>query len=90
MTPYFNENGITIFHGDCREILPALSPVNVAITDPPYSEHVHAKNRRGLGANSGAIAGARNGFADVRALRPDGHSRARSCRRDGDGEAGAG
>ena len=24
MTPYFERNGITIFKGDCREILPTL------------------------------------------------------------------
>jgi DNA modification methylase len=64
MTPYFSENGILIFHGDCREILPTLEPVDVVIADPPYSEHVHTKNRRGAGANSGAIAVARDlGFA---------------------------
>lgn len=35
-TPYYSENGITIYHGDCREILPQLDPVDVVITDPPY------------------------------------------------------
>jgi hypothetical protein len=24
-TPYFQRDGITIYHGDCREILPGLS-----------------------------------------------------------------
>jgi site-specific DNA-methyltransferase (adenine-specific) len=66
MTPYFSENGILIFHGDCREILPTLEPVDVVIADPPYSEHVHTKNRRGVGANSGAIAVARDlGFESL-------------------------
>ncbi len=35
-TPYYDEDGITIYHGDCREILPELEPVGVVITDPPY------------------------------------------------------
>jgi site-specific DNA-methyltransferase (adenine-specific) len=35
MKPYFEEDGITIYHGDCREILPAL-PCDVIVTDPPY------------------------------------------------------
>ncbi len=35
-TPYYDEGGITIYHGDCREMLPALDPVDVCITDPPY------------------------------------------------------
>jgi site-specific DNA-methyltransferase (adenine-specific) len=34
-TPYYDEGGITIYHGDCREILPALS-ADVMVTDPPY------------------------------------------------------
>jgi site-specific DNA-methyltransferase (adenine-specific) len=29
-------NGVTLYLGDCIEILPALGPVDVVITDPPY------------------------------------------------------
>ena len=66
MTPYYDEGGITIYHNDCREILPTLKPVDVVIADPPYSEHVHTKNRRGVGANSGALAVARDlGFESL-------------------------
>ena len=36
MTPYYDHKGITIFHGDCREILPQLEPVDLVLTDPPY------------------------------------------------------
>lgn len=35
MKPYFEEDGITIYHGDCREIMPALSADSV-ITDPVW------------------------------------------------------
>lgn len=38
LTPYYQENGITIYHGDCREVLPSLSPVDVVIADPPYGQ----------------------------------------------------
>lgn len=34
--PYYEQGGITIYHGDCREILPALGPVDLVLTDPPY------------------------------------------------------
>lgn len=34
--PYYEEEGITIFHGDCREILPHLPKVDLVLTDPPY------------------------------------------------------
>lgn len=38
-----------VVHGDNREVLPTLPERSVAhvITDPPYSEHVHGKARRG-------------------------------------------
>src|SRR5438477_10042466 len=38
MKPYYDHMGVTIFHGDCREILPALVDVDmeVVITDPVW------------------------------------------------------
>ena len=33
--PYFERDGIVIYHGDCREILPSLV-ADVVITDPPF------------------------------------------------------
>ena len=35
MKPYYDEDGITIYHGDCREVLPSLS-AEAVVTDPPY------------------------------------------------------
>lgn len=29
-------DGITLFHGDCREVLPLLPAVDLVLTDPPY------------------------------------------------------
>lgn len=36
LKPYYEHGGITIFHGDCRDILPHLEPVDLVLTDPPY------------------------------------------------------
>ncbi len=36
MRPYYEQDGITIYHGDCREVLPTLSPECEIMTDPPY------------------------------------------------------
>lgn len=36
MQPYYSEQGITIYHGDCRDVLSFLPPVDCVITDPPY------------------------------------------------------
>jgi len=35
-TPYYEQDGIVIYHGDCREILPHLPKVDLVLTDPPY------------------------------------------------------
>jgi site-specific DNA-methyltransferase (adenine-specific) len=43
--PYYERAGITIYHGDCRELLPDIS-AHVLVTDPPY------------GVNLGSHAGA--------------------------------
>ncbi len=37
LKPYYDEDGITIYHGDCRDILPTLDPVDLVLTDPPYN-----------------------------------------------------
>lgn len=37
MKPYYDDGAVTIYHGDCREILPGLaSQVDFVLTDPPY------------------------------------------------------
>jgi len=43
--PYYEKDGITIFHGDCRDILPSLPKVDLVLTDPPYGiNFVHGHN----------------------------------------------
>ena len=39
--PYYNHAGITIYHGDCLEIMPHLEKVDLVLTDPPYDEYTH-------------------------------------------------
>lgn len=39
LTPYYQEDGITIYHGDCRDILPSLK-ADVLVTDPPYGVNI--------------------------------------------------
>jgi predicted RNA methylase len=33
--PYYQSGGVTLYHGDCREILPGLA-ADAVITDPPF------------------------------------------------------
>ena len=44
MKPYYEHAGITIYHGDCREILPRLdlASVDLAFVDPPYGMRLDA------------------------------------------------
>jgi len=53
MKPYYRSKGITIYHGDCREILPTLPKVDLVLTDPPYGVSFDTDYRRftGLAAN---------------------------------------
>jgi site-specific DNA-methyltransferase (adenine-specific) len=47
--PYFDRDGITIYHGDCTKILPSMAgeSVDFVLTDPPYL--VRYKGRWELG-----------------------------------------
>ncbi len=35
-TPYYQDDYCTIYHGDCRGVLPELGKVDLVLTDPPY------------------------------------------------------
>ena len=35
MKPYYSDDAVTIYHGDCREILPTIE-AHILIADPPY------------------------------------------------------
>ena len=43
--PYYQDDHVTLYHGDCRAILPTLEGVDHVITDPPYSERTHSNVR---------------------------------------------
>ncbi len=49
MKPYYQDDFCTIYHGDCREILPSLEieQCGLVLTDPPYSERTHRGARTG-------------------------------------------
>jgi site-specific DNA-methyltransferase (adenine-specific) len=36
MKPYYEDDLVTIYHGDCMELVPQLEQVNTIMADPPY------------------------------------------------------
>lgn len=40
MKPYYQDDWVTLYHGDCRKVLPTLDSVDLVFTDPPY-KHNH-------------------------------------------------
>lgn len=38
LQPVYDDGLVTLYEGDCREILPLLEPVDLVVTDPPYGE----------------------------------------------------
>ena len=45
MKPYYQDKWVTIYHGDCREILPQLDKVDLVLTDPPYGIDYQSNHR---------------------------------------------
>ncbi|MGB0911033.1 MAG: DNA-methyltransferase [Nitrospirales bacterium] len=43
--PYYEESGIVIYHGDCKQILPHLPKVDLVLTDPPYGINFRSNYR---------------------------------------------
>jgi DNA modification methylase len=54
--PYYEADGITIYHGECLDVLPSLGRADLAVADPPYT----------FGLSSTAQASAKGGgWADL-------------------------
>jgi site-specific DNA-methyltransferase (adenine-specific) len=47
VTPYYEDESVTLYHGDCLEVLPRLGGIDLVVTSPPYN----------LGVNPGGTFG---------------------------------
>lgn len=71
MTPYYEDEFVTIYHGDCRNVLPNLRGVNCTVTSPPYNQlgKIAGKKASGMWGRRGSGLGfveawSDNGYAD--------------------------
>lgn len=62
MKPYYEHAGITLYHGDCREILPRLGRFDLLLTDPPYG--IGADNRTKILSRSNTAPARDYGHSD--------------------------
>lgn len=61
--PYYRDDAVTLYHGDCREIVPELGRFDLLLTDPPYS-HQHMDGGGFAAASRFYAGGALNGLND--------------------------
>ncbi len=62
--PYYDHGGITIYNGDCREILPLLGRFDLLLTDPPYGTG-HSYERARVGARKRSLRKAGRGCTAI-------------------------
>lgn len=68
MKPYYQDDHVTLYHGDCRQVMqefPDMS-MDAVITDPPYTERTHAKARAKHGTRKNLTI--TNGIEDFSAI----------------------
>ena len=56
MKPYYDYAGITIYHGDARDVLPTLGKFDLLLTDPPYGIGLNTDNSRFSGGSTRNMA----------------------------------
>lgn len=67
---YYQDDHCTIYNADCRDVLPHLEPVDLVLTDPPFTEQTHnnAKSNRGKGHGNKTIDFDSIGFFEIRSI----------------------
>lgn len=70
MKPYYADDQVTLYLGDCRDVVPLLQPVDLVLTDPPYGINYVSNYTTGRGAKPITNDGARLSVALQRQLIP--------------------
>lgn len=70
MTPYYQDEAVTIYHGDCRDVLPLVGPTELVVADPPYGISYESNWSTGRGSQPITNDGTRISLALYRAVIP--------------------
>ena len=65
--PYYQSDRVTLYHGDCREVMASLDAVDAVVTDPPYGLSFMGKHW------DYDVPGVEVWAECLRALKPGGH-----------------
>ncbi len=65
LQPFYEDEWVTIYHGDCREILPSIPRADLMLTDPPYGIDLDTDNSRFSGGTAGNMAKRGNGVGSA-------------------------
>ena len=61
--PYYQDDYVTLYHGDCREIVPQLGKFDLLLTDPPYGIGVDKLMHSNSGKQGGNAAAPKRHYA---------------------------
>ena len=61
--PFYDRDGITIYHGDCRQILPMLGRFDLLMADPPYGIGADKAMHKAGGTQYGKALAAKREYA---------------------------
>jgi len=72
MTPYYEDDAVTIYHGDCLDVITAIGrPTAGVVTDPPYGMNWNTDSSRFSGGEPSSVRRRGRGRTDWGAVRSD-------------------
>lgn len=57
LLPFYKDESVTIYCGDCREIIPELGQFDLLLTDPPYGVAFEGKSTKFTAPQGGYLSG---------------------------------
>ena len=45
IAPYYQDLAVTIYHGDCRSVMPRIADADLVLADPPYGMNYRSNHR---------------------------------------------